>query len=1113
MKRVNQRNSGKMMNVFYKLLNVKLLCEKLLIGVLLIVVMVPVEAQTTVVFTGKDNHGGFLPLHHVVAENLSQGWTDTLYYPDTIMMLTNVGIPEHHEGERFSLSQNTPNPFNGVTDFTLTLPSPEQVFIEVVDLVGRKVTALAQRLDAGSHAFRVWLNTPQQYILTVRTSRDVATIKMLNNGGVGAERIAYIGALEWRKHGTRNDLPYTIGDMMRSTGYYLLENGQYLASEVVEQALDGSCTVDLVFDLFATVINDGHYVNVGTFFIPDGIECNGNCVCEIPLNVNSYDVGRTIQSVSDIQYVRLKMEHSYLGDLWIQLECPNGQSATLLNKYGTGSSGCSSQIPSADWGWDQEGSPNAYLGLYYEPDGFDKCDPAENPMGTCWNYCWTDDNTHGQTFSCGMGYIYEACNRITANNPNDHLGSGTGMRYVDTSDVANRLNFFHPAHSFSNLIGCPMNGVWHIRIIDGYSGDNGYVEEAELVLVEDTLVVSFEIPTVMTGNGSNITYGEAVCEGVVIADGLSPVTARGICWSTSPNPTLSDSHTDEGPGVGPFTSTLTDLTPGVLYSYRAYATNAMGTGYGDVAQLTAMPNTVPVVTTLPVSDNAGYTVTCGGVVTDDGGLPILEQGLCWSTSSNPTIVGNHCVDYSGLDTFSCQVTGLTPGTNYYIRAYATNAIGTSYGNNVSIQTAYLLNSHVLSLSDITNVSVVATARLMNFNTSNTAKGFCWSTSPDPTMADNYLLNTQYLGSSIDFTSTITGLDPGTTYYVRSFATNNVGTQYSSNQKVFTTLALPLVETDSVLILADSVVMTGANILHNGYLPIIGAGVCWSTTPNPTDTNDHFAVTDTIGNSLVTLSWLSPDSIYYLRAYATNSAGTSYGQEYVFRPKVSYGQPCPGAETVTDYDGNVYNTVLLGTQCWMGANLRTTHFADGTAIALGSQEANFTSYRYYPNNDSSLVDVYGYMYNWHAAMHGAGATNASPSGIQGACPDGWHLPSRPEWVTLRLYLGNQSQYRCADYTASIAKSLASTTGWKSYSANCAVGNIQAANNETGFNAYPAGGEYMHFGQSAAFWTTSSTYSTAYGGYAYLFELTYSSAELSDWSQNQWFQWHSVRCVKN
>ena len=162
-----------------------------------------------------------------------------------------------------------------------------------------------------------------------------------------------------------------------------------------------------------------------------------------------------------------------------------------------------------------------------------------------------------------------------------------------------------------------------------------------------------------------------------------------------------------------------------------------------------------------------------------------------------------------------------------------------------------------------------------------------------------------------------------------------------------------------------------------------------------------------------------------------------------------GQPCPGAATVTDYDNNTYNTVQIGDQCWMKENLRTTHYADGTTVTS----------RYAPNNDENNVATYGYLYNWYAVMHGAAASSANPSGVQGICPAGWHMPSCAEWTQLTTYV-HDNGYQCSNCNASnwwmnvdcIAKALAAQTGWPSYSYDaCAVGYDLSTNNATGFNA--------------------------------------------------------------
>ena len=122
-------------------------------------------------------------------------------------------------------------------------------------------------------------------------------------------------------------------------------------------------------------------------------------------------------------------------------------------------------------------------------------------------------------------------------------------------------------------------------------------------------------------------------------------------------------------------------------------------------------------------------------------------------------------------------------------------------------------------------------------------------------------------------------------------------------------------------------------------------------------------------------------------------------ELMFPIVVGDGQPCSGIPTLTDIDGNVYNTVQIGSQCWMKENLRVTKYANDTTIPLWNSTNFSTVYRYYPDNDSSNVSTYGYLYNWAAVMGGSGSSSTNPSGMQGICPAGWHLPSDAEWTQL------------------------------------------------------------------------------------------------------------------
>ena len=201
-------------------------------------------------------------------------------------------------------------------------------------------------------------------------------------------------------------------------------------------------------------------------------------------------------------------------------------------------------------------------------------------------------------------------------------------------------------------------------------------------------------PTVTTNEVTDITITSAICGGNVTADGGAEVTARGVCWSTSQNPTISDSHTTDGSGTGSYTSNITGLNAGTTYYVRAYATNSEGTSYGSRKSFTTTQHyEPPTVTTNDVTGITETTAVCGGNVTADGGAEITARGVCWSTSQNPTISDSHTTDGSGTGSFTSNMTGLTENTVYYIRAYATNSYGTSYGSQKSFTTNGQINVH------------------------------------------------------------------------------------------------------------------------------------------------------------------------------------------------------------------------------------------------------------------------------------------------------------------------------------------------------------------------------------------------------------------------------------
>ena len=197
------------------------------------------------------------------------------------------------------------------------------------------------------------------------------------------------------------------------------------------------------------------------------------------------------------------------------------------------------------------------------------------------------------------------------------------------------------------------------------------------------------LPTVTTDSVYSITTNSAFCGGNVLIDGGVNVTSRGVCWSTSSNPTTSNSKTTDGNGTGIFTSYISGLNPGTMYYVRAYATNSAGTAYGSNVSFTTnqIPTTIPTVSTNTVSSITSNSAVCGGYVTSDGGATVTARGVCWSTSSNPTTSNARTIDGSGTGVFTSYISGLNPSTTYYVRAYATNSNGTSYGSNISFITS------------------------------------------------------------------------------------------------------------------------------------------------------------------------------------------------------------------------------------------------------------------------------------------------------------------------------------------------------------------------------------------------------------------------------------------
>ncbi|MCR4826239.1 MAG: T9SS type A sorting domain-containing protein, partial [Bacteroidales bacterium] len=193
------------------------------------------------------------------------------------------------------------------------------------------------------------------------------------------------------------------------------------------------------------------------------------------------------------------------------------------------------------------------------------------------------------------------------------------------------------------------------------------------------------------------------------------------------------------------------------------------------------------------------------------------------------------------------------------------------------------------------------------------------------------------------------------------------------------------------------------------------------------------VTDKLFNIGDEMKFLAYATIYGMEQQSgpivqTQDASQDFLFTFVSGIPAGDGLPCSSEASVSDYDGNVYNTVQIGQQCWLKENMRTTHFSDGTAISQGSTSVSSTTAIYY--NNQSL----GHLYNWPATVRGGVDTLSGY--VQGVCPTGWHVPSHGEWNALISYVQSQPAYYCNGDSNNIAKALASTNYWNSTTNPCA-----------------------------------------------------------------------------
>lgn len=390
-------------------------------------------------------------------------------------------------------------------------------------------------------------------------------------------------------------------------------------------------------------------------------------------------------------------------------------------------------------------------------------------------------------------------------------------------------------------------------------------------------------PNVTTAEVLDITSTTARVGGTITYSGAAAITARGVCWGVVHNPSVDGNHTLDGSGTGSFSNSLVDLELNTTYYVRAYATNMHGTYYGTEKSFTTNDGSV-IITTKDVSNITSTSASCGGNITLSSGntFPVLSRGVCWGINHGPTLDDSHTSDGAGAGSFNSSITGLSVNTNYYVRAYATNEVGTYYGEEKNFNTT--IGLPVVTTNNVTGIAPLSANAGGNVTSDNgfvvTLRGVCWSMIPNPTIDDSHTTNGSGTGQ---FNSSIDNLQNSTTYHVRAYATNTNGTAYGEDKTFTTTSGEINVTTNSVTGIGNTSATCGGNasVSSDNNLPITARGICWGEIHNPTISGNHSNDGTGTGDFVSSITDLAAGTIYYVRAYATNQLGTYYGEEKTF----------------------------------------------------------------------------------------------------------------------------------------------------------------------------------------------------------------------------------------
>jgi FlaG/FlaF family flagellin (archaellin) len=505
-----------------------------------------------------------------------------------------------------------------------------------------------------------------------------------------------------------------------------------------------------------------------------------------------------------------------------------------------------------------------------------------------------------------------------------------------------------------------------------------------------------------------ISYFNIKISSSIKNDKSSTLSSHGFCWGTQPNPDITKGKIDLGStsSGAVISSAINNLQPNQKYYIRAYATITGGTIYSAQSEINTFKTGRPVSVTDSITNVTYTTALCKGMVVADSGMIVIKRGICWSLTPNPTLTSNFDTLGKGLGAYAIQIDALSPSSTYYIRAFAVNDSGTSYGIQKSFITV-ALTLPTLTTTPISNITTTTAESGGNITSDGgspiTARGICWGGDPYPTTANSHTTDGTENGI---FISSLTALTPNTSYYVRAYAINSVGTSYADAISFTTLPILPTITTTSIKNITSTTAESGGIIASEGSSPVLNRGVCWSIGQNPTISDSHTSNGSGNGTFVSSISGLIATTTYNLRAYATNSEGTAYGNQLSF----STGFLCGSIISKNHVIGSIVpvsKTVLYSSitnipgetsKCWITSNLGADHQATGVNDATETSSGwywQFNNKQGFKHDGTTRTPSI----TWISQISENSDWIASNDPCTIELGNGWRLPTSTEWTNV------------------------------------------------------------------------------------------------------------------